>query len=242
MDLPKSEEFILDVRRAAGEVEKPTVLTSGAQLMSGETYARILQQADLWLTPKVVERYDPTEFQEWPKEVQDRLSRAVDSFRRWSSTVPPNKPANREQYEKGLEALKQILGAIREQVLREWLTALGQLTSQVTTWCDECEWPWRRYPKELEETLLGKYKAEQIQLYAEQNHYVLDPLARFVPGAKGALDLMLVPSFYVTSVYRDFNGVWHVHLDAEKGAAGNRRTPWSKDSFIQALRNLRALL
>ena len=43
----------------------------------------------------------------------------------------------------------------------------------------------RRVKKKMSESLIGEYDATQLLIFAEPNLYVLDPLARFVPGAQG---------------------------------------------------------
>lgn len=79
----------------------------------------------------------------------------------------------------------------------------------------------------------------QLLIYAAEDLYVLDPLARFVPGALGAFDLSIQPSFYTTSIYRYFDGIWYVHLNAGQGA---KKEPLDKATFKQAVEELRSLL
>src|SRR5204862_2317832 len=102
--------------------------------------------------------------------------------------------------------------------------------------------PVRREKKMLEETLLGEYQLEGLLFYAGQNLCVLDPVARFVPGAAGAFDLAIQPSYYVTSLYRYFDGQWYLHLDMGQGVQEGRAAPWTKDSFVKSVEELRSLL
>ena len=101
----QSEEFILDVRRAARQQQKPTVATD-SQLIDPDTISRVLQRAAIWLTPKTVAVYDPAAFTAWPSEQQQELRGAVEGFRSVAATVPPDKPATGLQFRDGLQAFR----------------------------------------------------------------------------------------------------------------------------------------
>ena len=70
--LPRREDFFLDVRRAVRIEQQPRV-TFDADLFSEERISKALHGAALWLTPKVVEKYAPEEFEECPEDQQKRL-------------------------------------------------------------------------------------------------------------------------------------------------------------------------
>ncbi len=239
--VPKPEEFILDLRRAARTEQKPTVAADSGRIGT-DAISRVLQRAALWLTPKVVEKYDPSVFSYLPEDQQDQLRRAVDDFRAVAGTVAPDRPASDDEFRKGLGAFRDLQAAVRKFVLDEWIGAAGRLIDETETWCQEVGWRTRHDEKELMESLLGQYSLQQLHIYAGQHMYVLDPIARFVPGALGAFDLSIQPSFYVTSVYRYFDNSWNVHSDVGQGVREGRGVPWGKDSFYQAIRELRSLL
>jgi hypothetical protein len=239
--LPGAEEFILDLRRAARTERKPTVAADSGSIDT-DAMTQVLQRAALWLNSKVVEKYDPSDFSWLPGDQQDELRHAVDAFRTVAGTVPPDEPASDDQFRRGLVAFKGLQASVRKLVLNEWAGAAGILLGEAETWCEELGWHTRRYEKTLMESLLGKYTLQQLQIYAVQHLYVLDPIARFVPGGQGAFDLSIQPSFYVTSVYRDFDGSWNVHLDVGQDVSEGRGVPWGKDSFMKAVEELRSLL
>ena len=72
----------------------------------------------------------------------------------------------------------------------------------------------------MNETLLGTYTLPQLQVYADADLYVLEPVARFVPGAMGAYDLSIQPSYYITTLYRHIDERWYAHLDVGQGVGG----------------------
>ncbi|HEY7429089.1 MAG TPA: hypothetical protein VH682_32980 [Gemmataceae bacterium] len=239
--VPKREEFILDVRRAARLEQKPTVATD-SDLINPDMVSKALQRAALWLTPKVVQAYDPAEFATWPPDLQSELHSAVEGFRTVAQTVPTDKPATAAQFKDGLSAFERLTATIRRVVLAEWTHAVEEVVKQAEQWAGEFCWQTRRQEKKLTETLLGEYSLLRLYFYAEEHLYVLDPLARFVPGALGSFDLSIQPSFYVTSLYRHFDGVWYVNRDVGQGAEGAGKEEWSKDSFRSAVGDLRLLL
>jgi hypothetical protein len=239
--LPRSEEFIRDVRRAARIERRPTVVTD-SELVKANGASRAFERAALWLSPKIVERYAPDDFAAWPGDEQHSFRHAVDEFRAAADAVASDEPATRDQFSRGVDALAQREQAVRRVVLFEWSTAVEQLTTQTEEWAAEFGWATRREPKQVEETVLGLYPLPQLHFFAEQHLYVLDPVARFVAGASGAFDLSIQPSYFLTSLYRDFARVWHIHLDLTRGAKAGRSEIWSKDTFHQSVRELRALL
>jgi len=238
--LPKQEEFFLDVRRAVRTEQKP-VVTTDSELLNSDTISKALQRSALWLTPKVVEAYDPQEFLEWPLETRNELRTAVDRFRSAATEVPEDQPPTNTQFQEGLVAFRQLVAAVRPIVLEEWTKSVDQVVTLLEAWSDEFGWRRRRQPKTINETLLGQYSLPQLQVYATQDLYVLNPIGRFVPGALGALDLSIQPSFEVISIYRHFDRGWYAHLDADH-AVGLESDKLTRDSFRRALEELRSLV
>ena|SRR5579884_1407323 len=187
---PKADEFILDVRQAARTELRPTV-TTDSQLIDPGSVARVLERAMLWLTPKIVEAYDPAAFAAWPRDLQAELRGAVDHFRAVASTVPPDQPVTPPQARQGVQAFAHLKEAVRKVALSEWLDKAGTLINEVEAWAKEFTWTTRREPKKLKELLLGEYTLDQLYMHAEGNLYILDPVARFIPGGLGAFDLSI---------------------------------------------------
>jgi hypothetical protein len=241
MSVPRPEEFILDVRRAARLEQKPAVITDSRKFKP-DAIAQVLQGAALWLTPKIVEEYDPGDFSSWPEPLQRDLQKAVDSFMGVAKTVPPDKPATPEQFTQGLAAFRQLTSALRSIVLSDWQNAAEKLLAEAERWGKEQGWQIRREMKQLEETLLGEYQLQQLLFFPGQYLYVLDPIARFVPGALGSFDLALQPSYYTTSLYRNFDGRWYIPMDMAQGIEVAKGVPWDKQSFMASVEELRSLL
>jgi hypothetical protein len=207
-----------------------------------DAIARILHQAAHWLTPKVIEKYHPDDFASWQSEQQNRLRLVVDEFLKLASQVPANQPATVDQFMEGAKRFRELIKVLSGMVLEEWLSAINALEGQAEEWAEEAKWRTRRVNKKMSESLIGPYKATQLLIFAEPNLYVLDPVARFVPGAQGAFDFGIQPSYFTTSVYRDDSGIWNVHLDFNKGVANGQCAKWDKDSFYSCIRQLGAVV
>ncbi len=241
MPRPRREEFTLDVRRSARTLQKPNV-EADSDAVDTDAIAKILHRAALWLTPKVVEHYDPDDFADEQADQQDRLRLAVEEFRRIARQVPPDQPATVDQFMKGAELFRELIKVLGSMVLAEWMCAIDAVERKAEEWSAEVAWRTRRVNKKMNESLIGPYEAPQLLIFAEPYLYVLDPVARFVPGAQGAFDVAVQPSYYTTSMYRDDNGIWYVHLDIGKGAANGRRVEWDRSSFLSCVEQLRAFV
>ena len=115
MQRPRREEFILDVRRSARTLQKPNV-EADSDAIDTDAIAKILHRAALWLTPKVVEHYDPEDFTGWPKEQQTRLRLAIDEFCRVARQVPPDQPATVDQFMQGTERFRDLIHVLGKMV------------------------------------------------------------------------------------------------------------------------------
>lgn len=239
--LPRPAEFIQDVRRAARLEQKPKVLTDSSKL-GPDQIAAALHGAAIWLTPKIVEKYASEDFGECPADQQERLRLAVETFRGVAGEVPPDKPATGDQLARGLTAFHELLAAVRDVVLREWTNAVERFIRDAEGWVAESGWRSRRVERQVNEALLGTYPLPQLQVFAEADLYVFDPVGRFVPGGMGAYDLAIQPSYYLTSLYRDYDGRWYGRLDVGRGIEGAARFPWDKEAFLGCLRELRSLV
>jgi hypothetical protein len=141
-----------------------------------------------------------------------------------------------------VQAFARLKEAVRKVVLLEWLDRGGVLINDVEAWAKEFRWTTRRESKKLNELLLGEYELDQLYMHAEGHLYILDPIARFIPGGLGAFDLSIQPSFYITSIYRHMDGVWYIHLDVGQGVRGAKKEPISADALKRAVMELRSLL
>src|SRR5438270_9868691 len=219
------DEFFADVRRAVSfiaprvEADSPCTDTNYLQ--------RMLRGADLWLTPKVVEAFDPEEFADVDEAVRDALHRAVEEFRRAAVTVNPREPALPEQRDAALSPFTRIVKIVQDLIRDDWVSASTALLAEAEDWAKEQGWPTRRFPKDITEDFIGKYKLDRLVYSAEAAQLALIPVGRFAPGTDGLFDLAVMPAYDSVMVVRE-RGRWFSHPLLEE----SRRQDWSKGAFV----------
>ncbi|HLN33585.1 MAG TPA: hypothetical protein VK395_38015 [Gemmataceae bacterium] len=113
-----------------------------------------------------------------------------------------------------------------EAVKAEWLGRLGSLVDEVEGWARASGWRTRQIAKTVKERRLGTYRVPVLLMEKDTVEVVLNPVARFVPGADGAVDLYVAPAYDdIASLY--FEGDhWVVHY-------GERPDPLATQSVVE---------
>jgi hypothetical protein len=97
-------------------------------------------------------------------------------------------------------------------VLRDqWLNVLADLTSRVKSWAEELDWSTRQISKKMKDSRLGSYEAPALLMQNETARVLLDPVARFAPGADGVVDLYLMPAYDDIASLYFVDGEWRLH-------------------------------
>jgi hypothetical protein len=225
-------DFISSVRTAVGFLD-PEIQTDSQHLDSEEIRQHI-RRAVIWLTPKSVEGFVPQDFAELPEAQRNELDAEVETFRSIAEDVPAGTPATEKQIEAALPHFLKIVSLVREAVLPPWIADLDMLLSQVESWCEEQGWSHKRQSKVIRERLLGPYEVEQLRFHTGQAGFMLDPVARFVPGGLGMVDLYILPTLDSVMIPRTEEG-WVLHVEQ----AGNvQLLPWGQEQFNTALSEL----
>jgi hypothetical protein len=109
-------------------------------------------------------------------------------------------------------AARSMIGAEDPGVVRdEWLKVLADLTAKVKKWAEELSWSTRTIAKKMKDSRLGEYEAPALLMQKETTRVLLDPIARFIPGADGVVDLYLMPAYDdIASLYLK-DGEWSLH-------------------------------
>lgn len=82
-----------------------------------------------------------------------------------------------------------------EAIKAEWLGRLDALVGDVEGWARASGWRTRRIDKAIDERVLGPYRVPVLLMEKDTVEVVLNPVARRVPGAEGAVDLYLAPAY-----------------------------------------------
>ncbi len=225
-------DFISSVRTAVGLLDPEVQADSGS--LDSEEIRRQFRNAVMWLTPKYVEGFDPQDFTDLPAPQRNELNVEVEAFRSVAQQVPADAPATDEQIEAALSHFLRIVSLVREAVLPPWIANLDMLLSQVELWCEEQDWPHKRQDKMLRERLLRPYEVEQLRFHTGRAGFMLDPVARFVPGGLGLVDLYVLPSLDSVIILRTEDG-WVLQVDRPGDV---QVLPWGKEQFGSAVSDL----
>jgi hypothetical protein len=113
-----------------------------------------------------------------------------------------------------------------ETMKAEWLGRLNVLVGDVEGWARASGWRTRRIDKTVNERGLGAYKVPVLLMERNTVELVLNPVARSVPGAEGAVDLYLAPAYDdVASLYFEVDR-WVVYY-------GERPNPAATQSVVE---------
>jgi hypothetical protein len=93
------QDFLTNFRLARNLFAHPRVDTDNAAL-DKDSIKRMVVRAALWLTPKSVAGFNAAHFLELGAARQLELQRLVSEFREIATSVPPNKPATGDQYDR----------------------------------------------------------------------------------------------------------------------------------------------
>jgi hypothetical protein len=113
-----------------------------------------------------------------------------------------------------------------DAVRREWLDRLGALVEEVKGWAQASGWRTRRIDKTVNERRLGSYKVPVLLMEKNTVEVVMNPVARFVPGTNGAVDLYVAPAYDdIASLYLEGDH-WALHY-------ADRPDPMATESVIE---------
>ena len=122
-----------------------------------------------------------------------------------------------------------------EGVRDEWIAAVEQLVGDAEVWACKQDWAVRREAKTIREDRLGQYTVPRLLIHATAGRLLLDPVARYVPGALGVVDLYVLPSYDAVLISRADDG-WRLH----PSVAEEVPQPWSEETFVQTALQLLA--
>jgi hypothetical protein len=109
----------------------------------------------------------------------------------------------------------------------EWVAAIDGLFAEVEAWAKKEEWLVQRTRKTVDEDRLGSYEVPVLTLQTSAGPLILEPIARYIIGAEGRIDLCAFPSFESAIIVRT-DGHWRF---ASVPPSSDR--PWSKEAFLE---------
>ena len=128
----------------------------------------------------------------------------------------------------------------REQFQRR----VEELVSRFEGEVDRREWVTRRYPKRMRDEARVVYEVPALYLQKGPTSLLLDPIGFDVPGAEGAVDLYVMPTYDpAASVYFE-KGQWLIHCNCPPGqpetesVSEDQAMPLSVETINQVLNSI----
>ena len=109
----------------------------------------------------------------------------------------------------------------------EWVAAVEQVVSDAEAWATEQHWLVHRGPKTITESRLGTYEVPALLIRAPAGRFVIDPIARYVGGARGKIEYSVFPSYDDVMIVRTEAGWYFVNEPPTLDR------PWSKEAFLE---------
>ena len=122
------------------------------------------------------------------------------------------------------------------EVRQKWRALVEELADQVESWAKERHWSVHRDTKKIRETKLGTYRVPYLSILAPEGQVQFDPVARYIVGADGRVDLMAWPSGNLMMLIR-IGDSWKVETDYGKAFRGK----WSQKTFERIVETLNAV-
>ena len=115
----------------------------------------------------------------------------------------------------------------------EWLEAAEQIVAEAESWAAKRGWWVEREMKDVsdDQDRIGTYQVPMLRIQTPNLRLIFEPIARYVVGARGRVDLAVFPSYHSLAIVRRDDG-WRIVDDA------NRSTAWSEKAFVKAAAQL----
>src|SRR5437870_6339177 len=84
---------------------------------------------------------------------------------------------------------------VRDRLLPEWLEAQEKMLEEATAAAKAKGWYVEKDEKQIEESLLGTYKAPRLLIRTWEKEVMLSPVARFGSERQGVVDLKVSPTY-----------------------------------------------
>jgi hypothetical protein len=196
------EDFVINLRTAAQSLRMngfTNGVTSGsAHDAVNESESEFLRLAP-WLTPSLVDGFDPAEFPELSESDLKTLAGEVAAFLEIAKQANDFRET-RNQLRKARGHLENVIAIVRKPVLEDWLNAQRSMLAEAKEVASLNGWSAQEDEKEVTESLLGTYQAPRLRIRSSDLDVIFAPIARFGSDGRGVVDLVTMPT-YETSHY-----------------------------------------
>jgi hypothetical protein len=123
-----------------------------------------------------------------------------------------------------------VEGAAMSEQREQFQKRVEALVEQVEGWTEPHEWVTKRYPKRMRDVDRQVFEIPALFLQKGPTRVLLDPIAYDVPGAEGAVDLYLMPTYDDMARLFFEGGGWVIHY-----AFPSEATQTSSETEAQAM-------
>lgn len=114
-----------------------------------------------------------------------------------------------------------------------WLSLVDKLLSQIEKWAGQRDWQIRREEKTITEELIGTYSVPVLQIKLPAGVLYVEPMARYVIGAGGRVDLYSWPTLQRLLLIRR-DDAWTLKTDS----LIDWPQTWTRKTFYDVAKNL----
>ena len=134
--------------------------------------------------------------------------------------------------------LKEAMKIVRNRLLPEWLEAQEKMLQEATAAAKAKGWYVEKDEKQIEERLLGTYKAPSLLIRTWDREMRLMPVARFCAGRQGVVDLKVSPTYERAYMVTFKDGRWQiVSLQGRQ-----HKRPFNRETFGKTISQIHPIL
>lgn len=117
-----------------------------------------------------------------------------------------------------------------ERERAEWVAAVTRLVDEAQQWSSKRGWWVHRESKTVtdDDDRIGTYEVPLLRIQTPNARLLVEPIARYVVGALGRIDLAVFPSYHCVPILRRNDGWWIGSNDRPEQAAR-----WSEESLVE---------
>jgi hypothetical protein len=132
---------------------------------------------------------------------------------------------------------KQMDPALLRQEAERWPEVVTEFCDQLAEWSRHQGWEVKLETIQVTEDEIGTYSVPQLWIKTTTGTVIAEPIARFVFGGQGRIDLFAYPTLYRVMLLRDVaNNTWRIRTDS----GIYLRQPWQEETFADLVADLEA--
>lgn len=123
-----------------------------------------------------------------------------------------------------------------EAKVEAWVSEVDSILAQASHWAESRGWGTKIDSKTLSEEMIGTYEVPRLLVHSPEARFLFDPIARFVVGGAGRIDLCVIPSYDGVPLVKTDQG-WKFFPRDKDGQS----LDWSEESFARICGDLATL-